>query len=1116
MTPDERGSSGSGKTRSPASGRDGIDWSARAAELFAEAEAATSLAERVDLLCRVAEIYERRLSDTSSALLTLQSALEQEPTSGRVVQEMERLARGNGAWSQAVDVAAQVAAALPDPRQAADLWVQIAFWNNNGLAKLDDAAGAARAALELDPEHGGALALLEELYRRQRSWDAYVEVLGRRHDAAGSDPYRLLDPYREVLRYEPQHRGALDGLSRLLESIGDWGGAAEALRQLIAGLQQEVGERAEAVQAWLLAARHRLGMLLKDRLGDEQGAEEQLVVTLASPGGENHVPSLLALADIYRARRDWLKARQLVGRAAAAVSDPYERVLHLEDAAAICAGELDDEAQAAELYVEILAADPLRIEVVDKLAAIRFKRGDWAGLLPLAAQLATTLAEEVVPAERARLFFQLGRALRETGDRAGALEAQKAAVAAGADEPVESETTRAARRELAALAFETEDWPEAAGAYEALLAPGAGLERDGEGIHAPHAPEGYERLGIALRRQGEPARAVAALEKAVALEPRRKRALEELVGAAQEAGDDDVVVRHTQGLLAVTHDKLTKRQLLETVAEIHRERRRDPQRAIAAYRAALEVWPDERSIMHRMLELLSETKQWKASVQVLIRLADLAEPSERNPYFVAAGNILAEELKLPAEAIEAYEQALDADPNDLKSFERIDKLVTAARDWKTQTRSYRRQLKRMGTDVSPEQRPALLTLWHGLGEIYRTRLRDVAAAAAAFEVAVGLDPDSLERRRILAELHRLSGREGYPKAIAEHRTLVARAPTAVAMIPDLKTLLRLFVELDALDEGYAAAAALVQLGQADADERLWYERYRPRGVVRAYGRLTEEHWQRLVYHPDQSRPLSQLLATLCPALALAHAKDPKDVRLKKKQQRDVASDPSIACRVLAYGCAVFGMPAPEVYLAPEAGAPVEVVDLKGTVPGQPALVLGRPLLEAPSDIELAFTVGQTLAAIRPEHLVRVPAFVSTPAELEVAVRAAVKLADADRPVPKNIAAEVDRYAAFLGKAMPPQLREQVSVLVRKFGAAQTDASGGLDLPRWSRAAALTTLRAGLLLCGDLEVAIRLGTPVAAAAGIDAFDLLRELAAWSVSEGYFELRTALGLGVASIG
>ena len=241
-----------------APGVDTIDWSARAAELFGEAEAAASVADRVALLCRVAEIYERRLANPNSALLTLQAALEQEPASGRVVQEMERVARGNAAWSQAITVTAEVAAALPEPKQAADLWVQIAFWNESGLARLDDAAAAARAALALDPAHGGALSLLEELYRRQRSWDPYVEILGRKHEAPGSDPYRLVDAYREVLRYEPQHPGALDGLAQLLEATGEWGSAAEALRQLIAALPKTREPSAEA-EAPRLSARVRLG-----------------------------------------------------------------------------------------------------------------------------------------------------------------------------------------------------------------------------------------------------------------------------------------------------------------------------------------------------------------------------------------------------------------------------------------------------------------------------------------------------------------------------------------------------------------------------------------------------------------------------------------------------------------------------------------------------------------------------------------------------------------------------------------------------------------------------------------------------------------------------------------
>src|ERR1022692_537514 len=160
----------------------GEDWAARVEELLAEAEAAPSGAERAQVLCRVAEVYERRLGDPNGALVTLQAALEEDPTSGRVIQEMERVARGNGFWGQLVAVTAEVAAGLADTKQAADLWVQIAFWNESGLARLDEAARAAATALELEPAHGGALMLLEELYRRQRSWDRYVEILARKRE----------------------------------------------------------------------------------------------------------------------------------------------------------------------------------------------------------------------------------------------------------------------------------------------------------------------------------------------------------------------------------------------------------------------------------------------------------------------------------------------------------------------------------------------------------------------------------------------------------------------------------------------------------------------------------------------------------------------------------------------------------------------------------------------------------------------------------------------------------------------------------------------------------------------------------------------------------------------
>ena len=129
--------------------------------------------------------------------------------------------------------------------------------------------------------------------------------------------------------------------------------------------------------------------------------------------------------------------------------------------------------------------------------------------------------------EKARLWYQLARAAEETGDLPRAAAAYGSSLAAQGEGP----PSMPARRDLAALTFRLEQWPEAAAAYETLLStPGGALKR-------ADVLDALERLGVAYMRAGEPAKAIAPLEKAVTLEPRRRAVLEALVEAGEGGGE---------------------------------------------------------------------------------------------------------------------------------------------------------------------------------------------------------------------------------------------------------------------------------------------------------------------------------------------------------------------------------------------------------------------------------------------------------------------------------------------------------------------------------------------------------------------------------------------------
>jgi hypothetical protein len=234
-----------------------------------------------------------------------------------------------------------------------------------------------------------------------------------------------------------------------------------------------------------------------------------------------------------------------------------------------------------------------------------------------------------------------------------------------------------------------------------------------------------------------------------------------------------------------------------------------------------------------------------------------------------------------------------------------------------------------------------IALWHALGEIYRTRLKEFNAAIQAFEVAAGLDPNNAARHEILAELYVMAGPDFSQKAVQEHMTLVKRDPFRVE---SYKALRKIYMDTRQYDKAWCMCSALTFLQRADADETQFYEQYKQKGFVKAKARLTDEMWAKNVFHPEEDRYISNIFAAVYQAVALLKSGEHKQFGLKRKDKRDLTTDQALFSKVFNYVTQVLNIQQPEVYFRPEQQGGMQLANTKEKGVLIPSLVVGAELL----------------------------------------------------------------------------------------------------------------------------------------------------------------------------
>jgi tetratricopeptide (TPR) repeat protein len=306
-----------------------------------------------------------------------------------------------------------------------------------------------------------------------------------------------------------------------------------------------------------------------------------------------------------------------------------------------------------------------------------------------------------------------------------------------------------------------------------------------------------------------------------------------MIEASSTLGDHAAAVHHRQALLGLVESDAERLQVLTETARQQRDGTQDLAAAAKTFTDALALRPDDHQLLHDLLEAQTKGKQWKPAVQTLGKLAALETGKAKARYLVATGNILNYELHALDEAVDFYNQALDEDPEDLKTFERIEKILSAKRAWRDEARNFRRMIKRLGPQPPPAKRPLALMLWKGLGEICRTRLKDYPAAVAAFEVCAQLDPADATYHEMLAEMFEREGLGSVPPGPGEAAAAAGAGAERGGDGPAPAAHAEAAPGGQATRPGLVRLRALVACGQADTQERQWYERMVAAAAARA-------------------------------------------------------------------------------------------------------------------------------------------------------------------------------------------------------------------------------------------------------------------------------------------
>jgi tetratricopeptide (TPR) repeat protein len=1075
----------------------------------------------VEILHELATISEVHLGDAGRAARAWEDLLrvsQDAATNHEAVEALERLYESTDDVEGYLGILERkVESVQSDAEFVAIHQMMAALWEGR-MEKPLRACQALEKILGVHPTDAHVHRELERLYRQEEQWHELAHLYERQIAGATAaderaeltfrmaeiwdrlgDVEKAVQSYRNVVAIVPDHAEALSALARLSELVGDIDEAFEATQKRLLTLTDEK-EKA--------ALNHRMGVMALEHLKDPAEAEGRWRAALELE--PKRVETLRALLQLYRSREQWKSAAEVLARAVEVSAEGTEKVGLLIEAAALHHDRLGDDEKAYDLYAKALDLEPQNAAACSGMVEVALALEEWGAVVRFAEILLKPVGRgetrpQVSKLDAARLHLTLAKAAQQLGEAVKAAFHYKKA----------SELDAGVLPELSAwanLLWEKKEWRGAAALYDMLHGRADAGQSPADKLEVTY------RLGRARLELCERRLATEVLQKALQLDPRHRPTLEAMARVRFELEDHRGAVAAKTTLVELVDTADERYTLLCEIGAILRDRLRDREEALQAFRRALECRPDDHRTLHAVLELHTAGRHWSDAVAVIRRLAATATDAKvQARYLVAAGNIINHELGRPVDALEAYEEALDLDPDDVKTWRRIEGVLTERRDWQALELASLRMIHRPGDATDPSRRAMLADQWRALGLLYRARLHREPDAVAAFRNAEALEDapangaQAPQRgKEALAAPATDPNRPGSPLPASVQAgqqngsgSPVAAGPAELAV--ELRALYASAVANGQSERALACAAALVATGQATPEEDAVAQQGR-RAALQPFARaITDDLWEQHLVRPDQDRRISAIFAVVSHATAFVRARSRKELGLPR-ERHDLRDDVTMFGRVATIASAALQIPCPELVLQPDQPGDVDLICQRDKDRVTPILCIRSGLLGARPDTEIAFIVARHLTLMRPELFVLWPNVIPIAEERKAALIAAGRLVQPALAAPPHLAEATGKYVELFKAVVPREAARTIQDKAPPLFLENPEP----DVARWSRAAELSADRAGLLVCRDLAGACRAISAQPLGPGRPTTEeRIDNLVRWSVSDDRFALAARAG-------